>query len=319
MQNQDGNWSHWSEPSEFVTSAAASTSVVDSLRITELHYHPADPTPAELTAGFDDQDDFEFIELMNIGAQTIRLANTSFEQVLIDGETQGLDFTFPTDRELAPGERIVVVEDIDAFAMRYGNELIDNDTVIGQWSGGLDNKTELIRLLDDGAVIHEFAYHDDWHVTTDGDGYSLEIVDPTAELTTWATAEAWQANRILGGTPGTSDATDPIGGDFDTSGQVDAVDIDLLFAALRTNDTAPMFDLNDDGEVSSLDADFLIRGILKSEYGDFDLDGSVGFSDFLLLASAFGGAGDGWEQGDANGDEMVDFADFLILSSNFGK
>ncbi len=36
-----------------------------NLAVTEVHYHPSDPTAAERAAGFRDADDFEFIELTN--------------------------------------------------------------------------------------------------------------------------------------------------------------------------------------------------------------------------------------------------------------
>ena len=55
---------------------------------------------------------------------------------------------------------------------------------------------------------------------------------------------------------------------------------------------------------------------------DFDGDGTVGFSDFLLFASAFG-----LSQGDAgydarfdlDGDGTVGFGDFLIFAGSFGQ
>lgn len=52
--------------------------------------------------------------------------------------------------------------------------------------------------------------------------------------------------------------------------------------------------------------------------GDIDLNGEVGFADFLILSSNFGQAGDR-EQGDLNGNGQIDFADFLLLSDNFGQ
>ena len=52
--------------------------------------------------------------------------------------------------------------------------------------------------------------------------------------------------------------------------------------------------------------------------GDINLDGEVGFADFLILSSNFGQAGDR-EQGDLNGNGQIDFADFLLLSDNFGQ
>jgi len=53
--------------------------------------------------------------------------------------------------------------------------------------------------------------------------------------------------------------------------------------------------------------------------GDINLDGEVGFADFLLLAANFPLQNARPSQGDLNNDEMVDFSDFLILSENFGR
>ena len=128
MQNQDGNWSHWSAPSQFLTTAAVPGDVASSLRISEIHYHPAAPTAVEADLGFTDQDDFEFVELVNIGPDVIQLADTSFEQLDIDGETQGLAFQFSADQQLEPGERLIVVEDLLAFRARYGDALFDART-----------------------------------------------------------------------------------------------------------------------------------------------------------------------------------------------
>ena len=55
--------------------------VAESLRISELMYHPKDPNT-------------EFIELTNVGTETINLALVRF--------SQGIDFTFPA-MDLAPG------------------------------------------------------------------------------------------------------------------------------------------------------------------------------------------------------------------------
>ncbi len=68
------------------------------LRITELHYNP----PAG--PGGISSEDLEFIELTNVGSQTINLAGVQLAQF---AETP---YTF-TSRFLAPGERIVVARD----------------------------------------------------------------------------------------------------------------------------------------------------------------------------------------------------------------
>ena len=53
--------------------------------------------------------------------------------------------------------------------------------------------------------------------------------------------------------------------------------------------------------------------------GDIDMDGSVGFLDFLALANTFGDDVEAGTGADINGDGMVGFLDFLALANNFGK
>ena len=52
---------------------------------------------------------------------------------------------------------------------------------------------------------------------------------------------------------------------------------------------------------------------------DFDQDGEVGFSDFLILSLNFGKTEARFADGDADGDQEVTFADFLVLSEHFGR
>lgn len=53
--------------------------------------------------------------------------------------------------------------------------------------------------------------------------------------------------------------------------------------------------------------------------GDLDGNGSVEFSDFLVLANNFGPYRRTYPQGDIDGDEKVGMSDFLILAENFSK
>ena len=52
--------------------------------------------------------------------------------------------------------------------------------------------------------------------------------------------------------------------------------------------------------------------------GDVNADGTVNFSDLLILAQHYGQAGT-FAQGDLNGDGSVNFADLLILAQNYGR
>jgi len=51
--------------------------------------------------------------------------------------------------------------------------------------------------------------------------------------------------------------------------------------------------------------------------GDANGDGSVNFTDLLILAQHFGSTGN-WLQGDFDGNQMVDFGDLLALAQDYG-
>jgi hypothetical protein len=180
--------STWSPLNEAVFAVGP---VADNLRITELMYHPQN-----LTDPNDPNDpNEEFIELKNVGAETINLNLVSF--------TNGVDFTFPS-LELAAGEYVVVVQDRDAFEARYGA----NVNIAGQYSGRLNNAGERIELEDAiGRTILDFRYRDGWRSITDGQGFSLTIVDPTnPDPNSWDEKDSWRASAYAGGSPGQDDA-----------------------------------------------------------------------------------------------------------------
>ena len=169
--------------------------------VSELHYHPADPSAAEINAGFPDADMFEFVELSNTGAAEVDFTNVSF--------TDGITFTIEASFILAPGERIVIVANAAAFEFRYG---LGTATIAGTYSGSFRNSGENVRLeAADISIISEFNYGDEspWSDDADGAGYSLIFAggdpnDPTA----------WRSSIAIGGDPGTSNSTSFPGGDL---------------------------------------------------------------------------------------------------------
>jgi hypothetical protein len=165
--------------------------VAESLRVSELMYHPADN-------GNPDDPNTEYLELTNIGTETIDLNLVRF--------SDGIDFTFPSTK-LAPGGCCLVVKDIAAFEARYGSGL----PVAGQYTGSLANDGETITLLDAaGRTIQSFSYDDEWYGRTDGDGYSLTLVNPgNPDLESWSRKSAWRASTRTGGSPGACDTANP--------------------------------------------------------------------------------------------------------------
>jgi len=156
--------------------------VAENLRITEIMYNPPDPNE-------------EFIELQNIGTEPINLNLVSF--------TNGIDFTFG-GIELATGEHIVIVQNKNLFKARYGT----NVNIAGEYSGMLNNAGERIELQDAiGNTIQNFRYRDGWRSITDGDGFSLTIIDATnPDLSSWDEKDSWRPSAYIGGSPGSDDS-----------------------------------------------------------------------------------------------------------------
>ncbi len=186
-----GSSTSWSAPD-------ARTFVLEypTIVITELQYHPDDPDPDSPL----DADDFEFVEIANIGPDPIAL--TGYELA------GGIEFTFGdfVDEDNAvifPDERIVVVENIDAFRLRYPDDRI---RIAGEFSGQLNNAGD--RVILRGTLqeeIHNFVYEQDWYPTTDGDGPSLSITDAFLPLSRWGDQETWAPSSTPHGTPGDID------------------------------------------------------------------------------------------------------------------
>ncbi|HUU91758.1 MAG TPA: lamin tail domain-containing protein, partial [Phycisphaerae bacterium] len=158
--------------------------LLDDLRITEIMYDPQGGK------------DYEFIELQNTGTGDLDLTGMRLRG--------GVDFTFPA-MTLPAGQYVVVVADLADFEYRYGSAV----NVAGQWDGALDNDGEevILRLPDpyDAAVLR-FDYDNDWYAPlTDGDGLSLNILDPLAHRRTWDERGSWRPSGVLHGSPGAAD------------------------------------------------------------------------------------------------------------------
>lgn len=192
FKDDTGRWSRWSPAVQFVAGLPDVSVFTASLVISEIMYHPLDASPSEFAAGFGDED-FEFLELRNIGASSLDLTDVRF--------TKGVDFDFPAGFVLAPGAVTLVVKNPAAFAMRYGDGL----PVAGSYApDSLSNGGELLKLsYGGGTPIREFAYGTDepWPPAADGAGYSLVLKDPET-VPDHAVAAHWRAGARLGGTPG---------------------------------------------------------------------------------------------------------------------
>jgi spore coat protein CotH len=137
----------------------------------------------------------EFVELVNISDTTLDLEGVRF--------TRGIDYTFGAIM-LAPGERIVVAQDVATFEAIYGSGI----NVVGNYTGSLANGGEEIKLTLPSPLtggIDQFEYSDAWYPTTDGAGYSLVVRDVASDDLR-DLASSWRPSYFVGGTPGVDDS-----------------------------------------------------------------------------------------------------------------
>lgn len=180
----DLEWSSIIE-ADFTTSAD-----YEGLKLTEMMYSPLPPTEEELARGWS-RDDFAWIEIQNTGENLLPLKNSQF----IDG----ISYTFP-EFYLKPGERVVLVKNLEAFSSRYDTNTL---SILSGYTGNLARKGETLTLQSPkGETILSFTYSNTWYPETDQKGYSLVVVNSNAASSAWSSPENWKPSSTLGGNPG---------------------------------------------------------------------------------------------------------------------
>jgi hypothetical protein len=115
-----------------------------------------------------DERDGEYVEIYNRGSAAVDLTGWRF--------ADGIDFAFPPGTTVAAGDYIVVAANATRLRAAHGDL-----PVLGDFTGRLDNRGERIRLEDAfGNLADEVDYlvGGDWPDLTQGDGSSLELVNP---------------------------------------------------------------------------------------------------------------------------------------------
>ena len=120
----------------------------------------------------------------------------------------------------------------------------------------------------------------------------------------------------------TSLAVETLPGDFNSSGELDAGDIDLLNAQIAgAGDSS--FDLNGDGAVDGTDRNVWVKELKKTWFGDSNLDGEFNSGDFVQVFGA-GKYEDGilgnatWAEGDWDGNGDFDSGDLVAAFTDGG-
>ncbi len=312
-------------PMRSITMGSANQSArVGPVIISEVHYHPADPSNAALAVDPElDDDDLEFVEIHNTSADSVNLTNWR-----IRGD---VDFDFEDGQILRPGETLFVVSfnpsrpdnaaRLQAFMTQYN--LPQQTRVLGGYSGQLDNAGHRITLQRPGAPPpdepefmprlweDEIQFRDSgpWPESADGQGDSLQRTRAGAF---GLLSSSW---RAASPTPGRVDlASAPA--DLNDDGQLNLGDIDYFATQLRSAIPDLALDLTGDGLVDNLDRNRLLAE-LGTTYGDSNLDGLFNSTDLIIVFAA-GEYEDGidgnsnWTDGDWNLDGDFTTTDLIV-------
>ncbi len=183
-----GQWSALSTATFLLESVPAGPA---NLAITELLYNPIGASAAEVEAGFDDGDFFEYVRLRNVSDSVVDLSEVRF----VDGIS--FDFKDSAIQVLPPGGKVIIVRNIEAFRLRFGEQF--HEIVAGEYLAKFSNGGERVLLVGaDDEVIEEFEYgtEGEWPDLAEEDGHSIQKISVFLNP---AEGETWEASKMVGG------------------------------------------------------------------------------------------------------------------------
>ncbi len=112
-------------------------------------------------------------------------------------------------------------------------------------------------------------------------------------------------------------------GDFNSDGEVDVMDIDLLAAGIRERTSDSVFDVDLSGEVDHFDLRNVVETLLNTYLGDSNLDGEFNSGDLVAVFTAgeYEDATENnssWAEGDWDGDADFTSGDLVLAFQDGG-
>jgi hypothetical protein len=116
---------------------------------------------------------------------------------------------------------------------------------------------------------------------------------------------------------------DPLVGDFNGNGSLDAQDIDMLTDQIVGALNSPLSDLNGDSQVDLLDHRQWVVSLKNTWYGDADLNGELNTGDMVAVFQAgeyedLVPLNSRWSTGDWNGDKEFNTTDLVTAFQDGG-
>lgn len=145
------------------------------LVINKIMYHP------ETSEAFPEEQELEFIELLNNSGQAVNLTGIYFMGT-------GFVYQFPAGTAVGAGGSVVLASNAEDFRARHGRD------PNAEFTRHLSNKSQTLILADGyGNIIDSLTYRDTipWP-DADGNGYYLQLTDPGLDN---SVAENWTASN----------------------------------------------------------------------------------------------------------------------------
>lgn len=155
--------------------SACNTNITPPLVIAKIDYNP------NANATFTSSNDQEFIEIRNIGTQTVDLTGIYFKGT-------GLVYQFPANQTLASNTSVFLASKSTTFTNKYGF------APFGEFTRNLSNSNQDLVLADGfGTTIDRVHYYDatPWP-NADGNGYYLRLIDVNSDN---SLALNWEASN----------------------------------------------------------------------------------------------------------------------------
>ena len=145
----------------------------------------------------DDYNSDDWVELINPGETEIDISDWILKD---DDNSHG--YTIPDETVIQPNNYLVLAKDMDLFSSSYP----DINNVIGPFDFSLSGGGDQVRIFDNAGVLIDSVKYDDgdpWPVEPDGNGPTLELINPTLDNLLY---ESWAASTD-NGTPGAQNST----------------------------------------------------------------------------------------------------------------
>ena len=200
IPNEGFQFSRWLEFPD--SNATIHVQVIDPFTLTAMFI------PTNLSSGttvineinYNSSDNYnsdDWVELVNPGETEIDISNWVLKD---DDNSHG--YSIPDETVIQPNNYLVLAKDMDLFGTSYP----DINNVIGPFDFSLSGGGDQVRIFDNAGVLIDSVQYDDgnpWPVEPDGNGPTLELINPTLDN---LLSESWAASTD-NGTPGAQNST----------------------------------------------------------------------------------------------------------------